>query len=439
MSTTGSTGIAQALAHLYRRNLHAVKLGLEETVALLAELDQPQESFLSIHVAGTNGKGSVCAVLAAMLQAAGFRTGLYTSPHLVHFHERVRVNGQPISDPDLVRLIEVVEDATGRRCETGLRDATFFEFTTALAFTYFREQKVQVAVIETGMGGRLDATNVITPMVSVITPIGLDHMAYLGSTLTAIAGEKAGIIKPGHPVVCAEMDPAAEAVIRQAARARGSPFIPVSESVQVRRIRQTLAGQRVSVETPDEALGPLVLPLLGAHQLANAATAVAGMLAFRDACGLTLPAEAIVQGLTSVHWPARLHVVDQDPPVLVDGAHNVHAAAALARALHELAPRQPVGLVASFLADKDAASVLRELTGVARHVWLVPLAGERAMSMEAMQAAARAAHLTAESMPDLGAALKAARDWAREQKGLVCVAGSLYLAGDALQHYGIAP
>ena len=146
-----------------------------------------------------------------------------------------------------------------------------------------------------------------------------------------------------------------------------------------------------------------------------------------------------MQGLTSVHWPARLHVVDQDPPVLVDGAHNVHAAAALARALHELAPRQPVGLVASFLADKDAASVLRELTGVIRHVWLVPLTGERAMSMEAMQAAARAAHLTAESMPDLGAALKAARDWAREQKGLVCVAGSLYLAGDALQHYGIAP
>lgn len=422
---------------LFRRNLHAVKLGLDETRALLEGLGNPQDAFLSIHVAGTNGKGSVSAMMASVLQAAGYRTGLYTSPHLLRFHERVRVNGVAISDAELARQIELVEDALGRRREEGMRDATFFEFTTALAFSHFRDQRVQVAVVEVGMGGRLDATNVILPMVSVITPVGLDHQQYLGPNVEAIAGEKAGIIKKGRPVVLAEMDPVAESVLRRAARGMGSPCIPVADSVQVRRKRQTLAGQRVVVETPDEALGPLVLPLLGGHQLANTATAVTALLAFREACALPLPAEAIVKGLSTVQWPARLQVVEQDPPVLVDGAHNPPAAAVLARALHELAPPQPVALVASFLADKDAAGFLRELAGPVKHLWVVELTGERAMPMAAIQAAARAVHMEAERMPDFPAALAAARTWAKEHHGLVCVAGSLYLAGEALKHFGL--
>lgn len=436
MTTPGPSGVEKALQSLFRRNLHAVKLGLDETRALLEGLGNPQDAFLAIHVAGTNGKGSVSAMIASVLQAAGYRTGLYTSPHLLRFHERVRVNGLPISDAELARQIELVEDALSQRREDGMRDATFFEFTTALAFAHFRDQGVQVAVVEVGMGGRLDATNVLLPMVSVITPIGLDHMQYLGATVEAIAGEKAGIIKKGRPVVLAEMDPAAELVLRRAARGLGSPCIPVADSVQVRRKRQTWAGQRVIVETPDEALGPLVLPLLGNHQLANTATAVTALLTFRDACSLPISSEAIVQGLSSVHWPARLQVVEQDPPVLVDGAHNPPAAVALARSLHELAPRQPVGLVASFLADKDAAGFLRELAGPVKHLWVVELTGERAMPMAALQAAARAAHMEAERMADFPAALAAARTWAKEHQGLVCVAGSLYLAGEALKHFG---
>lgn len=439
MPASGSSGLDQALHKLYRRNLHAVKLGLEETRALLEELGQPQDAFLSIHVAGTNGKGSVCAMLAAVLQAAGYRTGLYTSPHLIRFSERVRVQGETISDVELARQIELVEDALARRCESGLRDATFFEFTTALAFSHFRDQKVQVAVIETGMGGRLDATNVLTPVVSVITPIGLDHQQYLGNTVEAIAAEKAGIIKSGCPVVCAEMDAAAREVIRKTARARGSAFVPVAESVQVKRVRQTLAGQRISVETPDEAIGPIILPLLGTHQLANVATVVTALLTFRDTCSVPVAAEAIKRGLAAVHWPARLQVVEHEPPVLVDGAHNPPAAVALARALHEVAPKQPVGLVSSFLSDKDAAGFLRELAGSVRKLWLVPLANERAMTMADMLTAARVAHVAAESTPNLAAALSEAKAWARGQKGLVCVAGSLYLAGEALQHYGLKP
>lgn len=437
MSRPGTSGLEKALQKLYRRNLHAVKLGLDETRALLAGLDNPQDAFLSLHVAGTNGKGSVCALLASVFQAAGFRTGLYTSPHLLRFHERVRVNGTPITDAELACQIELVEDALARRREEGLRDATFFEFTTALAFSHFRDRKVQVAVIETGMGGRLDATNVITPVVSVITPIGLDHQQYLGDTVEAIAGEKAGIIKPGRPVVGANMAPAALQVIRKTAQARGASFIPVSESVQVKRIRQTLAGQRITIETPDEAIGPLVLPLLGEHQLANVATAVTALLTFRDQCALPLPEAVIAKGLSEVRWPARLQVVEHDPVVLLDGAHNPPAAAVLVRALHELAPKQPVGLVAGFLADKDATGILRELAAVTRRGWLVPLSGERAMNMADMQAAARAVHVEATPAADFAAALAAAKAWAREQKGLVCIAGSLYLAGEALKHYGL--
>jgi dihydrofolate synthase/folylpolyglutamate synthase len=439
VTASGSSGLDQALRKLYRRNLHAVKLGLEETRALLEELGQPQEAFLSIHVAGTNGKGSVCAMLASVLQTAGYRTGLYTSPHLIRFNERVRVQGEPITDVELARQIELVEDALARRCEGGMRDATFFEFTTALAFSHFRDQKVQVAVIETGMGGRLDATNVLTPVLSVITPIGLDHQQYLGNTVEAIAGEKAGIIKPGHPVVVADMDAAAADVLRKTARARGSMVVPVRDTVQVRRIRQTLAGQRISVETPDEAIGPIILPLLGSHQLANVATTVTALLTFRDTCSLPVAAEAIKRGLAAVPWPARLQVVEHEPPVLVDGAHNPPAAVALARALHEVAPKQPVGLVSSFLADKDAVGFLRELAGGVRKLWLVPLANERAMSMADMLTAARVARISAEPVADLVAALVEAKAWAREQKGLVCVAGSLYLAGEALQYFGIKP
>ena len=425
------------MSQLYRRNLHAVKLGLDETSALLEELDSPQDSFLAIHVAGTNGKGSVCAMLASILQEAGFRTALYTSPHLIRFQERIRVNGLPISDTELARQMEIVEEALQRRRENGMRDATFFEFTTALAFAHFRDLKAQVAVIETGMGGRLDATNVITPVLSVITPIGMDHTAYLGTTLEAIAGEKAGIIKAGRPVVMSAMNPSAEAVIRKVAHQRGSDLIPAAESVQVRRLRQTFAGQRIVMETDDEAIGPLVLPLLGAHQLTNVAAAVAALVTFRDACSLPISADVIAKGLAATRWPARLQVLESDPVVLLDGAHNPAAAARLAEAWRELAPKQPVGLIASFLSDKDPVGILRELAGPLKRVWFVPLTGERATPMDAMLAAARRANLPAEATPGLREALASARAWARESGGLITIAGSLHLAGDVLKRYNI--
>lgn len=278
--------LAAALSSLYRRNMHAVKLGLQATEALLEELGNPQESFAALHIAGTNGKGSVCAMLDSTLRAAGYRTGLYTSPHLIRFNERIRVNGREISDDEIRELLETVDAAAARVVASGKsRDATFFEFTTAMAFLYFQRMKIQVAVLETGMGGRLDATNVVTPALSIITTIGLDHMAYLGNTIEKIAAEKAGIIKPGRPVVCGPLKPEALQVIRETAQSRGAPLTVAAEAVNVWRKQETFAGQRVKVESQDHHYGPLTLPLLGTHQLANCAVAVAALEILRDEVG----------------------------------------------------------------------------------------------------------------------------------------------------------
>lgn len=432
MSALPAGSLPSALAELYRRNLHVVKLGLDAERALLERLGHPQDAFLAIHVAGTNGKGSVCAMIASALRAAGFRTGLYTSPHLVRFNERVRVDGAEIADADLARLMQDVEREARACVEAGGRDVTFFEFTTALAFAHFREQRVQVAVLETGMGGRLDATNLVTPVVSVITSIGFDHQQYLGDTIEKIAAEKAGIIKEGRPVICGDLDPAALAVMRRIAGERGAPLALASQACAVRRKAQGLDGQRVAIETEDEAIGPLTLPLLGDHQLANCALAVAALTRLREETGLPLPAEAIRDGLAAVRWPARCHVVRKDPPVIVDGGHNPEAARALARTLEDLRDRRPLGLVVSFLADKDAVAFLRELGGQAQRCWVVPIHSERAMPVPDVCAAARTAGLSPAERPDLASALEEAGAWAREHGGTIAIAGSLYLAGEAL-------
>lgn len=432
-----SRDLDEALARLYRRNLHTIKLGLDEVRGLLDVLGRPEEALLTVHVAGTNGKGSVCAMLAGMLESAGFRTGLYTSPHLVRFNERIRVQGQDISDAELSARMDEVEEAVGRRAHPG-RNVTFFEFTTALAFAHFRRAGVQIAVVETGMGGRLDATNVVTPLVSVITPIGLDHCAWLGDTLEQIAGEKAGIIKPARPVVLGgPQPPEALAVLQRAAQDLGAPCTLAWESVSVRRLKQSLSGQRIAVETQDVALGPFDLPLPGRHQLDNVATAVAAMGVVAEACGVPLPAPAVLaKGLASIRWPARLQLVHEQPPVLLDGAHNPAAAAVLAASIRELAGKRPVALVCGFLADKDAVGFLRALAPRADAAWLVPAEGERAMAMPAMQAAARTAGCRADEAASVTDALALAQSWAEARGGVVLVCGSLYLAGAVLRHFG---
>lgn len=421
------------MARLCARPPHVIKLGLECITELLDRLGRPQAALPAIHVAGTNGKGSVCAMLDAVLRAAGLRVGLYTSPHLVRFNERIRVNGVPIDDAALAELLLAVEVAEGKGPGLpGGRAATFFEFTTALAFEHFRRMAVEIAVLETGLGGRLDATNVVTPLVSVITRLGMEHTALLGNTLEQIAGEKAGIIKPGRPVVYAGGEPEPLAVIQDIAGRLKAPLILAPETVAVRRMSQDIRGQKIALETASGAWPPARLPLIGRHQLENVAVAVAALEALQETTGIALAPEVVARGLESVGWPARCQLLEEDPPLLLDSAHNPQAAAALAGTLREVLAGRPLGLVFGLLADKDAAGFLGALAPLVRRGWVVPLPSERNMPLDRLRAAARAAGMEV-GENTLADALAEARPWARREGGLVCVAGSLVLAGEVLK------
>ena len=422
--------VQQSLEKLYALRTFGIKPGLETTLALLERLGNPQHAFAVIHVAGTNGKGSVCAMLDSVLRQTGLRVGLYTSPHLVRFNERIRVNGREIPDEELAALFEDMDSAAAAVSAAG-HQPTFFEFTTVLAFEHFRRQKVQVAVVETGMGGRLDATNVVMPLASVITRIGLEHTAYLGRTLEAIAGEKAGIVKPGRPVVCGAMPDEALAVIRARATALKAPLVSVPDAVSVRRIKQDLAGQKVSIAGADVNYGPVTLTLLGKHQLENCATAVATLEALATCSPLAIPPETIRAGLPAATWPGRLQLLSSEPPVVLDGAHNPDGAETLADALKELFRKQEIGLVWGMCDDKDALGFVKALGRVVKRCWTVPINTERSLpEAQRLQIAKTEGWETVATT--LPRALAEARDWAVANQGAICIAGSLFLAGEVL-------
>lgn len=426
------SGLDAALSRLFHRNIHLVKLDLEPMKALLAALGNPQNAYLCLHVAGTNGKGSVCAMLESILRAQGYRTGRYTSPHLIRFNERIQVAGETIADDALRALIDEVETAAASLPAHGQRDVTFFEFTTALAFLHFRQQGVEIAVLETGMGGRLDATNVVTPAVSVITSIGWDHMAYLGDTLAKIAAEKAGIIKPGRPVVVGNLPEDALAVTRERARAVKAPLILASDRISVEVAAMTWSGQTLRISSDHASYGTIHTSLPGHHQGANAALSVA-VAEVLDDLGVTVGGDAVRRGLAGAVWPARGQLIASVPPTLLDGAHNPEAAAALAAWVRNVAGKKtPVGWVVGFLGDKDPAAFMHALGPLARRVWIVPVQSERAMPTA--DVAQRLAFLPSiEVMPDLESGWRAAESWARAEAGAVVICGSLYLAGEVLE------
>jgi dihydrofolate synthase/folylpolyglutamate synthase len=421
------------LARLFRRTGVGIKFDLAPVTALLHRLGEPQHAMAHVHVAGTNGKGSTCALIESVLRAAGHRTALYTSPHLVRFNERIRLGGAPIHDATLAGLFREIEKADQRlAAETGGREMTFFEFTTALAFEYFRREGAHVCVLETGMGGRLDATNVVIPLVSIITRIDIEHTAFLGKTLAEIATEKAGIIKPGRPVLCGQMPDEARAVIRRIAQERGARCIAVEEAVQVQRVRQNWDGQKVKIETANASYPLLTVPLLGAHQLENIALAVAALELISDVAPLPWDEKHLRTGFQSVQWPGRCQVLDHTPLTLLDVAHNPNGAVALADTLHELAGKTPVGLVCGLLGDKDADGFFQALAPQVKKIWAVPLPAERNMPQADLLAAIRRAGFQADYLP-LDKALAAARAWATQEHGVLCIAGSLVLAGEVLR------
>lgn len=419
---------------LAQREQFGIKLGLETITSLLRSLDHPERTAPVIHIAGTNGKGSVAATVAHAFGAAGIRAGRYTSPHMIRLEERFGIDGRSIAPADLDVALESVRQLAGSLSEHRpvAVEPTYFEVTTAAAFQAFRTARVDAMVIEVGLGGRFDATNVVNPMVTAITSIDLDHEAQLGSTLPHIAAEKAGIIKPGVPVVVGPMHRDAHAVIVDAARASGSPLVDVADSPVESRMLDD-GHCEVVIRTPHARYGPLRLALAGRHQIGNALVAVRLLETARDR-GLRIPEAAIIEGLTTTRWPARLERVQTNRgEVLIDGAHNPAGARALASYLQQA---HPGGLPVVFgaMADKGLDGMLAALAPEARPLVLTRAPGRRAADPEALAERAQALQPPASAIviPALDAALEQA--WARGP--LIVVAGSLYLAGAVLELLG---
>lgn len=430
------TKLQESLERLYRKQNLGIKLELDVEKKFLEFLGNPEKKYRSIHVAGTNGKGSVCTMLASILQACGKKTGLYTSPHLIRFNERIRVNRKPITDAQLVRLIPKCEKISSMVIEKCGREPTFFEFTTALAFHFFAEKCVDFAVIETGMGGRLDATNVVVPLVSVITRISMDHEQYLGDTIEKIASEKAGIIKPNVPIVCGSNSPQVMKVISDVARARNAPLIETREIVSLEVLSTTLEGQKLKVEMCNGTSFMVFLPLAGRYQPENLMLALATIYVLCNNRTIDIDTKHIKNGLSNIKWHGRFQLLSKDPPVIVDGAHNPGAGKLLVETLIELVPHRPVGLIFGMCSDKDMLGFMKHFKGIVKKCWAVPIRSERSVQTSVIKTVATHVGLET-SETSLQQALIEAPQWAKKNSGVVCITGSLFLVGEVLEIIGV--
>jgi len=417
----------------------SIKLGLKNTERLLEALENPHRQFPSVQIAGTNGKGSTAVMLESICRAAGIRTGLFTSPHLVSITERIRVNGDQISESEFARITGEVKTTAERLVAEGKLETlpTFFEHVTAIALLAFREAQVELAILETGLGGRLDSTTAAGAEVVAITPIAMDHEEYLGHTLPEIASEKAAIIRPGVTAIVAPQPEEASEVIRRQCESVGVKprlveypnYYPLATSSGASPADGTSAYP--VFETPHDRYENVRLGLLGCHQLENAATAIALAEALRDR-GFSLSREAIISGLEKAKHPGRLELWEGEPHILFDGAHNPAAARALRAFLDEFV-KQPITMIFGAMQDKALREMAAILFPAARALILTQIDNPRAATLEMMKSAAPQnldceMHYTNSTEE----AFVLAREVTRPD-GLVCVTGSLYLVGEVQQ------
>jgi dihydrofolate synthase/folylpolyglutamate synthase len=413
-------------AYLAQRTLFGMKFGLETMRALVEEMGHPERAYPSVLIAGTNGKGSVAAYCDAVLRASGLRTGRYTSPHLVRVNERITVDGRAISDAAFGRAVFAVRDAAARLVKRGVLAAhpTFFEALTAAAFVHFARARVDVAVLEVGLGGRLDATNVVEPLVSAIVSVDYDHQTYLGTTLESIATEKAGVIRRGRTTVAGPLPAQARRAVATVARATGARLVDARRGTCLEEAGA--AEGAFDLRTPDHVYRGL-RPLPGAHQKDNLAVAVRLLEEARRA-GLPVELEALPRAVARTRWPGRLQRVPGDPPLLLDGAHNPAGARALAA---YVADGPPFVLLFGAMSDKDVFGLARPLFPLAQAVVLTCPPIPRATSPDELARRAGSLARGAHRVPTVGRALALARRLARERgrDTIVVVAGSLYLVG----------
>ncbi|MFH2220392.1 MAG: folylpolyglutamate synthase/dihydrofolate synthase family protein [Pseudomonadota bacterium] len=417
---TLKTDYDRCLETMYGLRRFGIKLGLSTIRNILKRLGNPQDGFSCIHVAGTNGKGSIASALSSILHSSGYRVGLYTSPHLVHFNERIQTNHRPISNENVVKSYKAII-----RPRRGEREPTFFEFSTAMALYEFGMQNVDWAVIETGMGGRLDATNIIKPALSIISNVSLEHQAYLGNSISQIAREKGGIIKRKTPVVTGVTQKNAVSVIEEIAGARSAPLYRYKSAFRVRR----KPDNTFTYFGIDHLWRDMRTPLLGKHQIDNAALVLA-------ACEILqgkkthLTRESIVNGLAQTRWPGRLDIVSTSPLVILDGAHNLMAARTLAEYLSENLSGRNITLVVGMMDDKAYKAILRRLLPLCSRAVLTRSDIDHAIAPEKLYPVAKKIVSNTQIVHDVGKAVKYAIDTASPDD-VVCISGSLYVVGEA--------
>ena len=423
----GLTNYEKSLKELYSPG----NVDLERVRELLRRLGSPEVGLKIVHIAGTKGKGSTAAMISSVLQKAGYRVGLFTSPHLHTFRERIQIDGTPISGEDFAAAIERVKPHVEELNSAGEHGyITTFEALTAMALLYFADKEVEALVFEVGVGGRLDATNVVTPEVSVITSISRDHTELLGETLPLIAGEKAGIIKPVVPVVMAPQKPEVEKVIVSIARERGSDMVNVGREVVWRSLGHGEWGQKLLVRDVEKEYR-VSMPLIGDHQQENAATAITALSVLRSK-GWHISDSDIVDGLADVRWPGRMEELARRPLVIADGAHNGDSARRLREALTKYYEFEKAVLVVGVSADKNVEDIASELVPLAPTVILTRSRHMRAADPHSISDAFRRPDIIVETTDSVKQALSRARDLASEED-LICVTGSLFVVGEAIE------
>jgi dihydrofolate synthase/folylpolyglutamate synthase len=412
----------------HQENLKPENFDLDRMRDFMARISNPERDFQSIHIAGSKGKGSVSAFCAYALSEAGYRVGLFTSPHLKDYEERIQINHQPVSRTDLVDLTDKLKPAI-----ESVQKLTTFEITTGLGFLYFSRKKVDIAVVEVGLGGRLDSTNVITPLISVITALYLDHTSILGDTLPQIAREKAGIIKPSVPVVLAPQQNGASEVIREVAEKQNAPIIEVGKDYVYQFLQANLERQTFLIGRNPNTLAEegqrLDIPLLGKYQIENAATAYAALKTLSEGA-LSLSEEQIRDGLANTVWPARFEIARRDPPVIFDAAHNPSAVAKLRETIDHFFPEMPLILVFGISEDKALTGMFAELLPRTKILICTQADHPRAMDAGSMQEIAADYDCDSKVVFDVGDALEEALQIAGDDH-MVLVTGSIFVAASA--------
>ncbi len=417
---------AEALQYMQDLTKFGFNLGLERITELLNRLGNPHREIKAVHIGGSNGKGSVSAMLGAILQAGGHRVGAFCSPHLHSYTERYRINGQNISEAEMAALITELKPHLEAMTVAGFEHPTEFEVSTAIAFCYFQRQKVDYLILEVGMGGLIDSTNVINPLLSVITNIAMDHMDYLGNTIAEIAAVKAGIIKPGRPLVTACTGEAL-AVMQKTAQEKSSPLYLVGRDLQWQEVEWSLQTQKIQVQG---LKGKYVIdiPLKGRYQQVNAATAVLA------AEVLGMEPAVIAAGIAKASWPARMEIMQTNPLVLIDGAHNVAGAEVLAQALQDYSEGRKIIMVLGMLGDKEREKVVKILAPEAEQIIVTRPNNYRAGDWTRLAEEAAKYQPKVEKIENVTQAVQRALAIAQPED-FVCITGSLYMVAEAREYF----